>query len=91
MRCISDNPRRVKISEVLKVWKIRHKNTQITKHEIYGLPFLITALEELPPESVLDQIGIVGDELAGVFWCRIDNGKLVGAVISSIGQVDGRW
>jgi hypothetical protein len=74
-RPISESPTRVTVSEALRLWSTRRKNTEITGVIIHGIDSLVEALERLSPEVDLDQFGFVSDSIAiTVFFKNEDHG-----------------
>ena len=78
---VSSGPAAVTVSEALRLWRTRRKNTQITKAKIEGLDDLLDRLEGLAPQRRLDQFGFMGPKTAiTVFFVHTD-GSYVGSAI----------
>jgi hypothetical protein len=45
---VGENLPPVKVEDILRLWRIRRKNAEITKHRILGIDLLIDSLARLP-------------------------------------------
>jgi hypothetical protein len=79
---VSEYPAKVKASEILRLWRVRQKNTKITGHIIHGIGSLIKSLEHLPADLNIDQFGFIDGNAGGIFWFKERNGDFVGIVLS---------
>ncbi len=80
-RPVSSAPATVTVSEALRLWRTRLKNTQFTNAPLNGVQDLLKHLEQLAPQRKLDQFGFVSPQAAlTVFFTRTD-GAYVGSAI----------
>lgn len=80
-RPVSAAPATVTVSEALRLWRTRLKNTEYTNAPLKGVQDLLKHLEELAPQRKLDQFGFVSPQAAvTVFFTRTD-GVYVGSAI----------
>jgi hypothetical protein len=80
-RPVSAVPATVTVSEALRLWRTRLKNTRYTDAPLKGVQDLLKHLEELAPQRKLDQFGFVSPQAAvTVFFTRTD-GAYVGSAI----------
>jgi hypothetical protein len=80
-RSIFKRPFMNNVSEVLSLWQLRHRNTDITGVPIPGAPFLIQNLKQLPAETKVEQYGFTGKKRAGCIFFNHETGEFLGDTI----------
>ena len=81
IKAVADKPVRVKVSEALRLWETRLKNTTITNRPIQGADAFVERLRMLDPSVELEQIGFMSSNLAGNVFFEDRDGKFVGLVL----------
>jgi hypothetical protein len=81
LKAVSDRPVRIKVSEALRLWETRLKNTTITNRSIQGAATFVGQLRMLDPNVDLEQVGFISPKYAGNVFFDDKNGKFVGLVL----------
>jgi hypothetical protein len=69
------------VSEVLSLWQVRQKITDMTGFAIPGAQILIQNLSKLSEDSEVEQFGFTGDRLAGSLFFDHKTGAFLGDTI----------
>lgn len=78
---VADIPATTTVSEALRLWRTRLKNTEFTKAPLEGVQDLLRHLEELAPQRKVDQFGFVGPNSAMTVFFTHTGGSYVGSAI----------
>jgi hypothetical protein len=65
LKTVRSKPAVRRASEILSIWKVREKNSNLTGVSIPGVETLVRNLEALAADSEVEQFGFTGDEFAG--------------------------
>jgi len=81
IQSIKRNPSVNNAADVLSLWQVRHKNTEITGVAIPGAPVLIDNLLKMPPDAEVEQYSFTGEKLAGSIFFNRQTGEFLGDTI----------
>jgi hypothetical protein len=80
-RIVSNRSSKVSVSEALRLWKTRLKNTDVTGLHLDGARSLVTRLESLTPQRKLEQFALVAGDTSGNVFFDGSTRHFVGAII----------
>lgn len=81
IQSVKRNPSVNNAADVLRLWQVRHKNTEITGVTIPGAPALIDNLMKMPPDAEVEQYGFTGEKLTGSIFFNSQTGEFLGDTI----------
>jgi hypothetical protein len=81
IQSVKRNPSVNNAADVLSLWQVRHKNTEITGVTIPGAPVLIDNLMKMSPDAEVEQYGFTGEKLAGSIFFNRQTGEFLGDTI----------
>jgi hypothetical protein len=80
-RLVSSRPSKVSVSEALRLWTTRLKNTDVTGQRLDGVDSLLEQLKGLTPQRKLEQYALVGSKTTGNLFFEGSSLRFVGAVL----------
>jgi len=80
-RVASDHPTHTTATELLKVWEVRVRNTQITGRTLRGAKAFVQRLIALPPGTEVVLYSLQSPELVGLFFFEVHADTFVGLVL----------
>jgi hypothetical protein len=78
---LSERSHSVKVSETLRLWQTRLRNTEITKRAIPGAELLIKQLQTLNPDADLEQFSFMSPRKVGSIFFDRASSAFVGLVV----------
>lgn len=72
------------VSEALRIWGTRLKNTAITGKEIFGLRDLVTKLRSLDNATTLEEFAFIGPRSGGSLFFEHETEEFVGLVAVTV-------
>ena len=85
-RPVAKTPATTTVSEALRLWRTRLKNTEFTQAPLEGVEDLLHGLEQLAPQRKVDQFGFVGPKSAMTVFFTRTGGAYVGSAIIARSQ-----
>ncbi len=80
-RLISERSSKVSVSEALRLWTTRLRNTDVTGQQLHGAQSLLSRLHGLTRQSKLEQFAFVSPDTAGNLFFEGSSHHFVGAVL----------
>ena len=81
-KVIGDRLNKVSVSEALRLWRTRLKNTDITGLHLDGAEPLIRRLEGLAPQRKLEHVAVIGHHQGiNLFFQSAHPSEFVGAIV----------